>query len=270
MVVDAHTHVASVETDVDEDVWWGAGASIDDLLSVLDQGHVHQSVIVQAIGAHGYDCAYAIESATANRERCSLVIAVDMHDDQPAVTIESMIDALGDEVPLRGIRLFGVDGRDPVWLADGRAAAVCDLAADLELTIVPTLFSDRFEELRELVQTFPSVPFALDHCGFLDMGDDKSEARLLELSDLDNFHLKVTSHVLAAAERDEGDPAPIVERLAERFGTRRLCWGSDHPQDRRHDYASKIELARHATRSFSDAERDIFFATTAARLFFPS
>lgn len=268
MVVDAHTHVASVGTDVDGDPWWGADASVADLLSALDDGDVDRAVIVQAIGAHGYDCSYAVESATDNRDRCSLVIAVDMHEEHPAVVLESMIDAYGDDVPLRGIRLFGVDGRDPVWLTDGRAATVCDLAADLELTVVPTLFSDRFGELRDLVSTFPSVPFALDHCGFLDMGDDRAEARLLELSDLGNLHLKVTSHVMAAAERDEGDAAPIVERLAHGFGARRLCWGSDHPQDRRHDYVEKLALAAQATRAFGENDRAAFFTDTASILFF--
>lgn len=268
MVVDAHTHVASGGADVDDGTWWGDGASIADLLSALDDGDVDRAVIVQAIGAHGYDCAYAVESATDNRDRCSLVIAVDMHEQHPAVVLESMIDAYGDEVPLRGIRLFGVDGRHPVWLTDGRAAAVCDLAADLELTIVPTLFSDQFDGLRDLVRRFPSVPFALDHCGFLDMGDDRSEARLLELSDLDNLHLKVTSYVLTAAERDEGDPAPIVERLAEKFGTRRLCWGSDHPQDRRHAYGDKLALAVRSTRAFDESARAAFFNDTARTLFF--
>jgi len=60
----------------------------------------------------------------------------------------------------------------------------------------------------------------------------------------------------------------LARRLAEVFGANRLCWGSDHPQDQRHDYAGKLALARRATRAFDDASRNAFFNTTASGLFF--
>ena len=272
-VLDTHTHVASIASGRDADAslsgdWWSAGASAEDLFDALDANSVAGAVIVQAIGAHGYDCSYATAVARTHHDRCSLVIAADMHTDRPGEDLESLIDSFDDEVPLRGVRLFGVDGRDPVWLTDGRAAEVCELAADLELTIVPTIFADRFTALGSLLQDFPSVAFALDHCGFLDLGDDDAEQRLLDLASFDNLHLKVTSHVLEAAERDEGDAAPLVERLAEGFGARRLCWGSDHPQDRRRDYAGKLTLAQQATRTWTEDDCLHLFNITADRLFF--
>ena len=272
-VIDTHTHIASIAPVRDADAslsgdWWSAGASAEDLFDALDTNGIDGAVIVQAIGAHGYDCSYATAVARTHHDRCSLVIAADMHTDRPGEDLESLIDSFDDEVPLRGVRLFGVDGRDPVWLTDGRAAEVCELAADLELTIVPTIFADRFTALGSLLQDFPSVAFALDHCGFLDIGDDVAEQQLLDLVSFDNLHLKVTSHVLEAAERDEGDAAPLVERLAEGFGARRLCWGSDHPQDRRRDYAGKLTLAQQATRTWTEDNCLHLFNITADRLFF--
>jgi predicted TIM-barrel fold metal-dependent hydrolase len=111
------------------------------------------------------------------------------------------------------------------------------------------------------------VPIALDHCAFPDLGDD-GESAVLALADLPEVHLKVTSYVLEAAERDEGDPAGVVERLAAAFGAHRLCWGSDHPQDQRLPYAGKVELAHRATRTLGPADRDAVLTGTALRLWF--
>ena len=128
-----------------------------------------------------------------------------------------------------------------------------DVAADLGTTIVPCLFTRHLPALAEVIEGRPEVPVALDHCAFPDMGEE-GEAAVLRLADLPEVHLKVTSYVLEMAQRDEGDPAGIVERLASAFGANRLCWGSDHPQDQRSTYAGKVELAHHATRTL-DAGR---------------
>ena len=72
------------------------------------------------------------------------------------------------------------------------------------------------------------------------------------------------------AERDEGDPAAILERLVDRFAAERLCWGSDHPQDQRGTYADKVALAHHATRTLGPTEREAVLADTALGLWFPA
>ena len=274
-IVDTHTHVAdgreprfATKSSGLTREWWTSGGSAEELLAELDVNRVQRVVIVQAIAAYGYDCSYAAACAASHADRAAFVAAIDMNSPDPAADLETLLHEPPSGVRIAGLRLFGVGGDAPIWLTDGRAQAVWESAAQHNLVLVPTIFASEFENLRSVIESNPQVVVAIDHCGFTDMVDGDGEAMLFALADLPSVHLKVTSYVLEAAERDEGDPARVVERLAAAFGTNRLCWGSDHPQDQHHDYAGKLALARHATRSFDETSRAHFFNDTGARLFF--
>jgi L-fuconolactonase len=274
VLVDSHTHVACGDdprfptspTGVASD-WWRHGGTVDELTDQLDAAAVDRAVVVQAVGAYAHDCRCAAAAVEEHPARLALVASIDMDGDDPSSSLASLL--VDQPVGLAGVRLFGVGTVEPAWLLDGRAADVWDFAADLGLTLVPCVFSRHLPALATVVESRPEVPVALDHCAFPDMGEG-GEPEVLRLADLPEVHLKVTSYVLEMADRDEGDPAPLVERLASAFGANRLTWGSDHPQDQRSTYAGKVELAHHATRTLGPAERDAVLADTALRLFFPA
>ncbi len=274
MLIDAHTHIGCgddprfpLSPSGVASEWWRDGGTAEQLLAELDGSGVDKAVAVQAIGAYGYDCRCAASAVAEHPSRLALVAAIDMEADDPA---EAMVEMMGSlAVAPAGVRLFGVGSVEPEWLVDGRAAAVWDLAAELGTTLVPCLFTSHLTDLAAVIEGRPEVPVAVDHCAFPDMGDG-GEAAVLRLAELPEVHLKVSSYVLEMAERDEGDPAPIVERLASAFGANRLAWGSDHPQDQRHTYAGKVELAHQAVRGLGPAERDAVLWGTAARLWFPA
>lgn len=277
MIVDSHTHVAESRESQQSSLapaltheWWTSGGTSEELVAALDANGVDRFVIVQAIGAYGYDCSYAAASAVAYASRAAFVAAIDMYGPDPVADLVALWERLPSDTRISGVRLFGVGGVPPTWLTDGRAGEVWEFAAEHNIVIVPTVFASEFERLRSLAMKFPSVSVAIDHCGFTDMVDGDGEALLFALADIPSIHLKVTSYVLEAAERDAGDAAPLVERLAHAFGVNRLCWGSDHPQDQHRDYAGKLALARHATRTFDVTAREEFFANTSSRLFFTS
>ena len=276
MFVDAHTHVACGDdprfptspTGVASD-WWRHGGTVDELVATLDAHDVDRAVVVQAIGAYGHDCRCATAAVAEHPARLSLVAAVDMSADDPGAALAQVAaDADTAGVALAGVRLFGVGHDEPEWLSDGRAAAAWAAAAELGTVLVPTLFARHLPALSAVIEECPEVPVALDHCAFPDMGDG-GEPAVVRLAELPEVHLKVTSYVLEMAERDEDDPAPVVERLVSAFGAGRLCWGSDHPQDQRRPYAGKVELAHRALRTLDPADRDAVLSGTATRLFTP-
>lgn len=274
-IVDTHTHVATVldprfppmSSDLTHE-WWRSGGSVEDLLTELDANGVRRAVIVQAIAAYGFDCSYATACVASHADRVAFVAAIDMHAPDPVADLAHLLDATPN-ARVAGIRLFGVGGGAPTWLTDGRARDVWEFAVGRDLVIVPTIFAREFANLRAVIETNPQVTVAIDHCGFIDMVEGDGEAMLFSLADIPSVHLKVTSYVLEAAERDEVDPAALAERLVAAFGSHRLCWGSDHPQDQRHDYAGKLALAHRATRNFDEESRNDFFNDTGAGLFFP-
>lgn len=262
MLVDAHTHVLSPDTtryprraDVGE--WFHGGGDVASLLAAMDAAGVDAAVVVQFVGAYGYDVAYAANAVAAGDGRLALVGAVDMDGPDPAGALRR----LAATTPVRAVRVFGVGGGEPAWLADGRADAVWRAAADTGIGIVATLWEYDLAALGPLAGRHPGVPVAVDHCGFTDFTGGADA--LFALADAPAVHVKVSSHVLAPLE----DPAVVVERLADRFGADRLAWGSDHPQTGG-DYGELVALARRSAARLDEAARAAFLGGTARRLWF--
>ncbi len=274
MIVDAHTHVAADDQQRYPrrlggfgSRWWAQpGHGIGSLLATMDAAGVERAVVVQAVGVYGDDCSYAIAAIDEAPHRLALVVSVDLHADDPLTSLL----AQAADAPIAGLRLFGVDGRPTTWLADGRADAIVGMAAERGWTIVPTLFADDLEALGRLVERHPQVPIALDHAGFPDLSGGlpfPAAGPLLALAELPTVSLKVSTHLLESADA-VGDPAALVDLLAERFGPERLCWGSDHPQSEGLDYAGKLAFARRAARYLDPPSSEALFASTAERLWF--
>lgn len=273
-VVDAHVHVASADraryplspSGVGS-AWFGADdVGTPDLLAAMDEAGVARAVIVQAVGAYGYDCAYAIDSVRDCPDRLALVGSVDMDAARPDRALVELAAAAGEL--LRGVRVFGVHGHDPQWLSDGRAADVWAVAAELGLSVVPVLFPQALGRLGEVVERCPDVAVALDHCGFVDFtggGSFPEAAALFELAALPAVRVKVSTHVLGHVAQT-GDPADVVDRLAATFGADRMAWGSDHPQTTGSTYRGMLATGRHAARRLSPAERARFLGGTANSL----
>jgi L-fuconolactonase len=283
MVVDSHTHVVSPDTDryplapreLGRAWWTGGDYRATALVAAMDGAGVDRAVVVQAVGPYGYDCRYAIDAVAAFPERLALVGAIDMAGPDPLADLAELATAAAarSAAPLRGVRLFGVDGNPPTWLADGRAASVWRMAGELGCSIVATLFASDLPALRPLVEAVPAVPVAVDHAGFPDLAGGPPYAGLdplLDLADLDAVNVKVSTHLFldarAAGGDGGGDPADVVDRLVEAFGPERLAWGSDHPQTAGLAYPEMVDLARHALRRLPPADAHAVLEQTSTRL----
>jgi predicted TIM-barrel fold metal-dependent hydrolase len=241
---------------------------VEALITAMEATGVDQAVVVQAVGPYGFDCRYAIDAVAAFPQRLALVGAIDMGGPDPAAALDDL--TAGGVV--RGVRVFGVDGGPPTWLGDGRAADVWGLAGELGLSIVATLFARDLPALRPLAEAVPGVPVAVDHAGFPDLAGGPPYAGLdplLDLADLDPVTVKVSSHLFLEARAGGGDPADVVDRLAEAFGPDRLAWGSDHPQTAGLTYPEMLDLACHAVRRLPRSDAQAVLHDTAARLWRP-
>ena len=275
MIIDTHTHVSSMDTerypfkpgDFPTSKWWMKDATVEHLLSVFDGAGVERGVLVQGIGAYGFDNRYVVAAAATEPERLRCVVAVDMEGPDPVADIEAVVKT----GRVDGVRLFGVgqpaDAPPPDWLSDGRAAAVWEAVGALGLSLIPVLWPSGLPDLFKLVEAHPNVVVALDHCGMPDLAGGHpfpSAGALFDLADLDAIYLKVSTHVLHEAE-EHGDPAEFLDAVAGQFGADRLCWGSDHPQTQM-PYPQMIELAKRASRNLSTDDQERFLSGTALAL----
>jgi predicted TIM-barrel fold metal-dependent hydrolase len=248
--VDTHAHVVADDLaayplsprDISGPWYREAPCSAEKLLALMDEAGVARAVLVQPLGAYSYDNRYAADSAAKHPDRFTSVCAIDPLGADPLGEVERWVGGRG----MQGVRLFALS-RDASWLADPRLFPVWERAAALGAFLVVTVFAHQLGELRALLARFPEVPVWLDHCGFpaLEREPWPEAAPLLALAEFPKLGLKVTTHVLDRAARG-GEPCRFVRALVERFGTRRVAWGSDFCQTHDRPYAELVRLGREA------------------------
>ncbi|MCF2527572.1 amidohydrolase family protein [Yinghuangia soli] len=258
-IVDTHVHIVSPDTaryprsggtGDGADYWSDGVATAEHVLSVQAEAGVGQCVLVQGVGAYGYDCRYVLDAAAAHPERTRAVVAVDPADERAPDRLTELIDHQG----VVGVRLFAVSGGPgkppPEWIGAPHIGRLLDTAEAVGGTLVLTAFADALDRFAPLLAARPGLAVALDHAGFPDPAAGAAGlAPVLALAELPHVRLKVSTHLFASYAPDAGsDPADILDTLADAFGDERLLWGSDHPQTRTPGYPGMVALARHAVR----------------------
>jgi len=269
-LIDTHTHViAGDETryplrpsGVGSDWYREAPCTVEELAALTAGAGVDAAVLVQAFGPYADDNSYVVDAAAAYPGRFVSVVVVDAeHPDAPA-----RLRALADEPGVTGVRLFCIgplDRPQPTWLDDPATFGVWESCAALELRVVVACLPEHLARLRRMVARFPDQAVVLDHCGFVDFGEQPDD--LYALAAFPNLYCKVTSHVLEAADA-AGRAAEVVGRLVAEFGAPRLVWGSDFPQTHDRPYRELVALARRACAELSDDDRAQLLGGTARAL----
>ncbi len=270
MIVDTHVHVVAADQDryplrptgIGLDWFREAPVTVEDFLDLMAAAGVDRAVLVQPMSAYGFDNRYVIDSAQTHSQRLASVVILDTVDDTAR-----RLRAMWSE-GVSGVRLFAIGNPTLSRIDDPKAVGIWEVAAELELPVVVTILSNQLPELRAMLERFPEVTVALDHCGFPDLsgGPPYSKATdFFELAPLPNLNLKVSCHLLEQAE-STGDARDLVEHLAAAFGADRLLWGSDYPQTHDRPYAALVELGRAACSQLSPPDQLGFLGENALRL----
>ena len=280
MIVDTHTHLVSEDPEryplqpagLPGKWYLEAPVSAEGLLERMDENGVDRAVAVQPMGAYSYDNRYAADSAERFPERLAGVCCVDVRSPDAL----SELDLWIGRRRMQGLRLFALAPEGESWLGEPATFPVWERVADLGAPLIATVFSHQLAELRRMLERFRDVSVLLDHCGFpqlhgpgwtssgplLDGPRWDSARPLFDLADAPNLYLKVSTHVLDEAER-VGELGDFVAALAERFGARRLMWGSDFPQTHDRSYAQLVDWGRQAFSGLAPEDRDQVLARTA-------
>jgi predicted TIM-barrel fold metal-dependent hydrolase len=235
--------------------WWETHPCSADLLQLLmDDAGVDRAVLVQGVGAYGFDNEYTLSASTATPEKFANVVCTDRRAEDAASTVRGLV-----ERGARGYRWFMV--HDDARLEAPRS--VWDALGGLWVPVVMTFLEDRLEDFAAAVPRLPEIPLAVDHCAFADLSHGIPDA-LAVLGDFPNVYLKVSTHALRSAGKG-GDAADAVAELAARFDGR-LMWGSDFSQTHDVPYLDLAEEGRRAAAKLDDEQRDAYLAGSALTL----
>ena len=274
MIVDTHVHVVAPDdvryplrpSGVGSQWFREHPVSAEEYAAAAASAGVERAVLVQAHGAYGSDNSYVLDAVGVAPDRFVSVVIVDPDDPTAPVILRRLASVPG----CHGVRLFGIGPAAPVWFDDAPGVALWEVASGLDLRIVATLLAPELPRLRAMLARFREVPVVLDHCGFPDLRGGppfRHASPLFELAAFPELYLKVTSHVLEAADTSTpGGAAALVERLAAEFGAERLVWGSDYPQTHDRTYRELVDLGRASCAGLSESDRDRVLGGNALRL----
>lgn len=275
-LLDTHVHVASSdhtrfplqERDLGRTWRSEPGRDSEGLLTVMDHHGVDGAVLVQAVGAYGYDNSYVLHALEQDPQRLVAVPAIDVDSGLSDAEMAAAVRSVAASPGVVGVRLFAV-GAGSTWADQpARARAALSAVGEAGLVAVLTLFPRQLAALAPLLVQASDVVVALDHCAFPELTGSRlaAGAPLLAVRDASNVLMKVSSHLLRHAAVS-GHPAELVGQLAGIFGAGRLMWGSDYPQTDG-DYSLLVEMATAASECLTESGREGFLGGNADRVFF--
>ena len=261
-VLDAHLHVVDLETCVDDLTgnpnasWWEhLDCAPEAVAGRVTAAGVSGGVLVQAVGAHGFDNSLVLRAAEALGDDWRAMVAVGSTVEDPLGVLDG---AVGQGAA--GLRLFSIP--DP-WLSSDSAVELVQRCADSGVGPSLCCLAEELPAVARIAAAVPDCEIALDHCGFVSLGGD--DRALVDLATRENLVVKLSTGVFDAAALS---PRSVVSRLLDLFGTERIVWGSDHPQVHDRAYPELVTLVGDALSGLDAATRAAILGGTAARLWF--
>lgn len=250
MVLDSHTHAWGPATEAhpwvnDQLVERVAELDVPDvytaerLLADMDAAGVDRAVLVGFPICDWRDNWYTVE-AVREHDRLLGVGLVDPLADGSADTLRDLMAVDG----MLGVRLgvlfphddmwSGEDHPEATWLREAVGErAFWRAAVETDALVQLFVHYDQVDQVRELVEAYPDLTYAVDHFARADVSaapEESGFAALAELADQENVLVKASSVPYVSDEafpyRDAHDH---VRWLLAEFGRDRVAWGSDYP-----------------------------------------
>lgn len=288
-MLDCHAHVISDDaarypaaplSGHIDDGWQKDPVTAERLLREMDSNRVERAVLVQRGHVYGYDNRYVLDTIAKHPDRFAAVCTVNPAAPDAAQTLRRLVKEHG----VKGIRFqlpLGQHQRDQVatygngWFAGPAALALWAEAVALGASVCVHFMRPNREqgliELKKVMDRFPTATLIVDHVsnfapeqGPPDYGVD---APLKALAAFPNVYMKVVTINLGRLATEKRPAGPVMQRVAQEFGARRILWGSDIGQSKE-PYSEMVHLAREAVAPFAKAEQDLMLGGVTQQLYF--
>lgn len=272
--IDAHVHVWTADRDQYRRV---AGAldypprlfTPEVFFSHARPAGVTRAVLVQ-MSFYGFDNSYMLDSMRAHPGVFSGIAVADSDVPHP--------DEAMRRLAAEGVRGFRITPGDlpSSWLDTPGMRAMWRYGAEHRLALCPLINPGAIETVDRMCSRFPETSVVIDHLARIGADGKISDAdvrRLCSLARHRNVYVKVSAfYALGKKQAPYTDLVPMIQRIFEDYGPRRLMWASDCPfqVQNGHTYADSIALVREHLPFLSNEDRAWVLSRTAASLFFTS
>ena len=244
-------------------------------LSAMDAVGVDRAVVdVLAEDANGYfDHEGALEYAAAIAACWPQRIALVARWDPRCGDVEAVLTRIAETSGIVAIRLIVISDADEARVRSDGYENLFLLASERGLPIM-FMAPGRFSVIELVARRHPDLCVIVDHLGLpqpptrsRDEPPLRQLAALLNLASFDNVAVKVIGlPALSDCDYPYEDVWPALHDLIEKFGVRRLMWGSDFTRLRgQHTYAELLHYVGNIP-AISRSEREWLYGRTATHL----
>lgn len=273
--IDAHVHVW---TDDFERYPLAAGFTKDsikpqrftpaDLLAHSKPLGVERIVLIQ-MNFYGYDNSYMLDCMRQHPGVFSGIAQVDEHGADPAAEMRRL-----KKLGVRGVRIFPDRRKSCGWLDVFGMQVMWRTAAEEQMAMCPLIGAEELPAIDRMCRVFPDTCVVIDHFARIGVDGQFRAADIQNLCGLakyKNVYVKLSAfYALGAKHAPYTDVIPMIRRLVEAFGARRLMWATDCPFQVQppHTYAASLELIRDRLDFVSNTDRQWLLNRTAESVFF--
>lgn len=274
--IDAHSHIWT--TDLDKFPLANGQTRADlkpesftaeELLELAGKSGVTCVVLIQHKPYHGVDNSYITSAIARFPGRFGAVACIDADAAHP----EREMDRL-KSLGVRGFRIRPGEGGQPLWKDSPGMRAMWKHAGENGLAICPLIDPENIAQVDDLCGMYPDTRVVVDHFARIGMTGQVDDAQLKSLEGLARHkyaHVKISAYyALGAKKPPHVELLPMIRRLYDAYGAKRLMWGSDCPYQLTppNNYADSVALVRDRIDFVTPEERNWLLRGTAESVFF--
>lgn len=273
--IDAHSHIWTRDTEA-----WplAEGTTKADLAppsytaeelmaaaKPLGIGHV---VLIAHHTYYGFDNRYMTDMAARYPDWFRVVGMVDDQQPHPDAAMRRLL-----KQRVTGFRITPAL-RGAAWLSGPGMAAMWKCAAQTRQAMCCLIDAKYLPGVDAMCERYPETPVVIDHFARIGIDGtirDDDLQQLCRLARHKHTHVKISAfYALGKKQPPYLDLVPMIRRLYDVFGPRRLMWASDNPYQSQppHTYAASLELVRDHLDFLSDSDRQWLLRKTAEKVYF--
>ena len=241
--------------------------SPEDILRHAKPHGVDRVVLIQ-MSYYRFDNSYMLDVIRKSPDVFRGVAIVDWNAAQPDKKMRELAKA-----GVRGFRIY--PGKAPVanWLDGEGFAKMFQCGANDRLALCPLIGPYALPALDRQCSKFPDTPVVIDHMARVGADGPIREEDIRALCSMARHsHVKVkvsAFYALGEKKPPHLDLAPLIRRLYDSFGPRRLMWASDCPfQIESETYGDSVSLIARRLEFLSAEDKEWILRRTPEETFF--